>query len=187
MYYYTGIGSRSTPGNILWVMQLLGTSLAWQGFGLRSGGAVGADTCFEAGAQIGNGYYEIFYQRHYECKAAPEGKRPVLYCDYAPLIASQARNIAKRLHPRWEFLNEGVRELMTRNVFQVLGVDLKNPSQMVLCWTPNAKNVGGTSLALNLAREHNITIYNLAKQETLDGWIDWLKKQEKLNKLMNFS
>lgn len=52
---YAGIGSRQTPDDILELMHRIGSTLAINGFTLRSGGAVGADTAFEQGAvSIGN-------------------------------------------------------------------------------------------------------------------------------------
>lgn len=48
--YYTGIGSRSTPQNILRLFESLAVTLADEKNVLRSGGAEGADTAFEFGA-----------------------------------------------------------------------------------------------------------------------------------------
>ena len=49
MKWYTGVGSRETPSDILEVMESVGYALASQGWTLRSGGAVGADQAFERG------------------------------------------------------------------------------------------------------------------------------------------
>jgi len=50
--YYAGIGSRSTPDNVLGIMEKLGIVLAKKGFILRSGGADGADKAFEKGCDL---------------------------------------------------------------------------------------------------------------------------------------
>lgn len=47
MKYYTGIGSRSTPKDILNIMVKLSAKLNKEGYILRSGGADGADLAFE--------------------------------------------------------------------------------------------------------------------------------------------
>src|SRR5690606_12262312 len=50
MKYYTGIGSRETPKDILCLMVEVARKLSHLGWILRSGGAEGADTAFEIGA-----------------------------------------------------------------------------------------------------------------------------------------
>ena len=47
MKYYTGIGSRETPKDIMQLMSKLAYKLASEGYILRSGAAQGADTAFE--------------------------------------------------------------------------------------------------------------------------------------------
>jgi hypothetical protein len=49
--FYTGVGSRDTPEEVLSVMRTLAKCLARAGYTLRSGGAEGADAAFESGAQ----------------------------------------------------------------------------------------------------------------------------------------
>ena len=50
MTIYTGIGSRKTPPFMCWVMTKLAQDLCAKQALLRSGGAGGADTAFEDGA-----------------------------------------------------------------------------------------------------------------------------------------
>ena len=47
--YYTGVGSRSTPQDIMELMTQVATKLEALGYSLRSGAADGADTAFENG------------------------------------------------------------------------------------------------------------------------------------------
>lgn len=54
----------------------------------------------------------------------------------------------------------------TRNVFQVLGADLRSPSSFLVCWAPwdprSAGDVtGGTRTAVRLARSFGIPVFNL--------------------------
>lgn len=46
-------------------------------------------------------------------------------------------------------------------MYQVLGYDLKTPSDMVICWTKDGGASGGTGQALRIAKDYNIPIYNL--------------------------
>ena len=49
-FYYAGVGGRETPAHVLNLMTRIAQGLAKVGGILRSGGARGADTAFEAGA-----------------------------------------------------------------------------------------------------------------------------------------
>ena len=51
MKYYTGVGARATPKDILKLMEDIAFKLAQKGYVLRSGAADGADTAFEIGAK----------------------------------------------------------------------------------------------------------------------------------------
>jgi hypothetical protein len=79
--------------------------------------------------------------------------------------------MAAETHPKWESLGGGARSLHARNVHQVLGEDLRTPSEFVVCWTPDgceteaerSKETGGTATAIVIAYRHNIPVYNMAK------------------------
>ena len=49
-FYYAGVGGRETPAHVLNLMTRIAQGLTKVGGILRSGGARGADTAFEAGA-----------------------------------------------------------------------------------------------------------------------------------------
>ena len=49
MFYWTGVGSRETPPEIVQLMGTIARGLTKVGGILRSGGATGADSAFEAG------------------------------------------------------------------------------------------------------------------------------------------
>ena len=52
-----------------------------------------------------------------------------------------------------------------RNVHQILGFELNNPVDAVICWTPNGDVVGGTATALKLAMKAGIPIFNLGRPD----------------------
>jgi hypothetical protein len=141
MLSYAGIGSRSTPSDILSVMQRLASWLGARQFVLRSGGAVGADSAFALGA---SGFSsEIFRPEH----VSPDDAAHVL---------------AASFHPVWPTLGAYVKALHARNGLIVLGSDLASPVSFVVCWTPSGSGSGGTGQALRIARSRSIPIFDLA-------------------------
>ena len=64
---------------------------------------------------------------------------------------------------------------MARNAYCMLGPDLKSPVDFVLCWTPNAKVVGGTGQGLRIALDYNIPIFNLADSVVFNDVLKTLK------------
>lgn len=149
MTFYTGVGSRSTPKHILASMTQIAQTLAGEGYVLRSGAAVGADSAFEAGA----GGAKIIYLpwRGFRDHTSPHYD-----------ISQAALDLAARVHPQWHLLNTHARRLHARNGYQVLGLDLKTKSRFVVCWTPAGKLQGGTAQAMRIAQAYGIPVYNLA-------------------------
>ena len=58
--FYTGIGSRDTPDEVLRWFKIYADVLAELGFTLRSGAAPGADAAFEEGCDRVDGKKEIY-------------------------------------------------------------------------------------------------------------------------------
>jgi len=150
--YYTGIGSRKTPDNILKQMTQIAKSLRIQGFTLRSGGANGADSAFEQGA----GDKKDIYLPWKEFNASQSS---LVLVDMQ--LKEDAYKIAYQYHPNWMACNAAARAFMARNSFQVLGDDLISPSEFVICWTPDKKICGGTGQAIRIANDHNIPVMYL--------------------------
>ncbi|MDD4081799.1 MAG: hypothetical protein PHD05_00295 [Sphaerochaetaceae bacterium] len=152
MKYYTGIGSRKTPKQILDLMFVAAKKLSDLNFILRSGGAIGADSAFENGADPNK--CEI-----YTAKDA----------------TIETFQIAQKFHPAWERCSNFVQKLHARNVFQILGKDLKTPSNFVICWTPDGATTheqrsvktGGTGLAISIACAYKIPVFNLYRDDHL--------------------
>ena len=150
--YYTGIGSRKTPEDVLKWMTHLANYLAIMGFTLRSGGANGADKAFEQGA---NGNCDIYLP----WKEFNANQSTLILDDMA--LKEAAYKIAYQYHPNWMACNAAARAFMARNSFQVLGDDLISPSAFVICWTPNKKICGGTGQAIRIANDHDIPVMYL--------------------------
>lgn len=167
---YAGIGSRQTPKLVLDLMQRIGSELARNGFTLRSGGAVGADTAFEEGAV--SVQYSGATVSNAPALLASAGTEIFLPWDnfngrkygivpFQNEYAEEAMKIAEAYHPNWKACSKGAKLLHTRNVAQVLGHDLKSPSKFIVCWTEGGKGGGGTGQALRIAKGFNIPIFDL--------------------------
>jgi len=149
--YYAGIGSRSTPPQILSVMTEVAQYLDNLGWILRSGGAEGADKAFEAGA-----------------------RNPDIYL--AEDATEAALKMAAQYHPAWHRCSDYAKKLHARNCMIVLGRDLTNPVKFVVCWTPGGKVTGGTGQALRMAVALKIPVLNMAIQSELDKILKKIKK-----------
>jgi hypothetical protein len=154
MKKYAGIGSRKSPPEVLDNMTTIAQQLAGHGWLLRSGGADGADMAFESGCDSVSGPKEIFIPW--------KGFNNSSSLLYAPTKDSFV--LASTIHPAWEHLSYGARKLHARNAHQILGIELDDPVDLVICWTKNGKEVGGTSTAIKLAKQYKIRIINLATE-----------------------
>lgn len=149
--FYAGIGSRETPRDIQLQMYNLAETLYSQVIWLRSGHCKGADWAFERGAKD---RAEIFLPwAGYERDNLVSGR------SYA--VTPDAIEHAIKFHPRGEYLSQGAKRLHGRNSQIVLGWNLDDPVDFVVCWTPNGAGTGGTGQALRIAEAMKIPVYNL--------------------------
>lgn len=151
MLFYTGIGSRETPADVLATMKRIAEAMALKGWTLRSGAAPGADSAFEAGA---GGLKEIYVPW-----------KGFNGSDSTLLPTPEAFELAAQFHPAWNRCKRGAKALHARNGHQVLGHDLKTPSNLVICWTKDGLRGGGTGQALRIAEHHGILIHDLGLSE----------------------
>ena len=151
---YTGIGARKTPHEICTVMRSIAELLDSQNHILRSGGARGADISFEKGS------------RNKEIYLPYKGFNNNLSKLYN--VCDNAIEIAKEFHPDWSKLSKKGKLLMARNSYQVLGLELNEPSEFIICWTENGENIGGTSQALRIAEHYSIPIFNLGESSGIE-------------------
>ena len=160
MKYYTGIGSRETPTDILNLMTEIARKLGALGWTLRSGGAEGADTAFERGFGAKQVFlpWSGFADRQL-------GRGMHVLGAFHPHLQKQAYDEASAVHPAWDKCSAGAKKLHARNVFQVFGPELNLNSKFVICWTPGGKTTGGTATAIRLAEKAKIPVFNLANPE----------------------
>lgn len=152
---FAGIGAEDTPDDICKEMTRFATMMAKKGWILRSGGAPGADTAFEKGYEEYPGLKEIYLP----WKGFNKNPSPL------HTVSQQAINIAAKHHPAWNNVikKEASVKLLGRDSYQILGLDLNSPCDLVVCWTKDGKKVGGTAQAMRIAEAWNIKIMNLAE------------------------
>ena len=174
--FYTGVGSRETPENVLNLMRLIAHKMANLYYTLRTGDAKGADTAFYSSAMEAT-IFAGDWLNMTDNVILPE---PIQYA--ARDCTPAAMEIAKRFHPAWHRCTEFSRRLHGRNAFQVLGPNLNEPSIGLICWTKDGCvshktrniNTGGTGTAISIAEAYGVPIANLAIPEKFKEWYDWI-------------
>lgn len=159
--FYTGIGSRETPTEILDLMHRIARHFTAQAWWLRSGGARGADTAFEEGADLNE---KEIYLPWKDFNNNPSKL-------YTP--TADAYLIASTIHPIWESLSYSAKRVHARNVHQVLGRDIQTPSELVICWTKDGarseqeatRESGGTRTAIVVADRYGVPVLNLRNEK----------------------
>ncbi|MCK5607871.1 hypothetical protein KAR91_38685 [Candidatus Pacearchaeota archaeon] len=174
--YYTGVGSRNTPGDIQEMMRKIGNHLYDRGWTLRSGGAKGADSAFEAYVPRKG---KVIYRPHDSND----------WCE----------EIAANLHPmgstKFFNMSDFVIGLHGRNIKQVLGNDPERkpiPSKFLICWTKDAVkthmqrsfDTGGTGTAISVADQCHLRgldgVYGSIEVFNLADKVDYIR----INKLL---
>ena len=164
---YAGIGSRETPQQILDEMTAIGTELEMRGYRMRSGGAGGADTAFDHG---------VLDRANKDVILPWKGFSGIEDGVMLPKhLEAQAEQLALKYHPAPDRLYENYGErnqrakpalkLHTRNMPQVLGLDLESPAKMVIAYTPDGAASGGTGQAIRVAEDFGVPVLNLRRPE----------------------
>ena len=152
---YAGVGARATPDAVLGHMREMAERLGERGWRLRTGGADGADKAFAAAAPADRREVIVPWNGYNGWQGS--GCRVL-----TPAEIGAMRPLAEPHHAAWERCAAKVRDLHARNVAVVLGTDLKQPAQAVVCWTKDGRDQGGTGMAIRLAQHHRIPVLNLA-------------------------
>lgn len=147
------------PPHIVTSIERLGVELRNRGYILRSGRADGCDAAFEYVAGSKAHLYVPWgsFGNNRELNGCPRVIVP------KGDLLREALYMAAEIHPNWNACSEPARLLHARNCFQVLGDNLDNPSDLLICYAkPDKRSVkGGTRTAVELAKQFDIPIYNL--------------------------
>ena len=168
-FKFAGIGSRDTPQDIQGTMYGLGVALGEAGWLLRSGHADGADIAFEMGCLEANGKMEIFLPKA-GFNGAPRNHPAYI----VPALTSDLYDLAEEMHPAWEYCSSDARLFHMRNGCQVLGLNLDDPVDAVVCWTKDGKGGGGTGQAIRIAKSRNIPIFDIAIPGKLEEFMNFV-------------
>jgi len=158
----TGIGSRKTPSYILDAMEKFAREAAAKGHLFRSGHAEGADYAFEKGAGKSCMVYLPWRGFNENCPLLGKGI-------VSGQINEDALSIVIEHEPHATTCTRGVKLLKCRNVYQILGFNLLEESDLVICWTPGGNGAGGTGLAIKIASSRNIPVIDLGKYWEFGG------------------
>lgn len=178
--YITIIGSRETPLEICAKLSEISLFFCKKGYIMRSGGASGAD---ESGAKGIEKYIkekkrvaEIIIPWNNFSNLWHDGINYFTFTNLDKKIQEKALKIAEKIHPAWSACSNGARILHARNSCQILGLDLKTPSDLVVAWTFEGEEKGGTRTALVLAKEKKIPIFNLGAAAGLEDLRKYTKE-----------
>lgn len=185
--YWTGIGSRETPEDILRLMTILGKTLTDFGWVLRSGGAQGADTAFYEGCKLSENFERAKSMVYISWNGMKSGDTKLWHNPALGLYDAtryptweEANQIALKTRGSFERLGKGGIAHHTRNVFQIQGHHLDTLSKFVICWAiPVGKTgavKGGTATAVKLARQCKVEVINLYTDEGYNRAVDFLDK-----------
>jgi len=157
--FYTGVGSRNVTDKGFQDCKQIAEAMSKKLIVLRSGGATGCDTAFELGAGSNHNVYLPW--NNFNGRSDENG----VYVNSKTLYThKEAEYIASIHHPAWDKCSPAAKLLHTRNVFQVLGFELNNPSQVLVCWAEPDKRTrvkGGTATAVAIAYAHGVPVYNI--------------------------
>lgn len=164
--FYTGVGSRDITDEEWDVMVAVAKWLA-QWVKLRSGKAGGSDSAFEYGVSLSDfpDNKEIYIPwPKFEGNEIPGEKISLDRPDSVNYALTL--QYAKEIHPAWDKLSQGAKKLHQRNVHQVLGRNLENPTPSIflLACSDEDKNgdvKGGTRTAWMLAKQFGVPCFNI--------------------------
>lgn len=169
----TCVGSRETQTWVDPLMFIIGWILADKGIRTVSGGAVGPDGCFEAGARsymvakkIPN-LIEIHLPKDYS-NGRPSHSPYYHTINETGMAIATTVLIDSGIMPWIVKVQDYVKKLHCRNVFEVLTVDMTG-TDMLICFAKEDRDKGtvggGTRSAVLLARHFGIPVFNLAFME----------------------
>ncbi|UXY92373.1 hypothetical protein [Proteus phage RP7] len=187
MKVYTGIGSRKAPlhkqREARYLAYLLNTIL---GLKLRSGRAEGMDYAFQQGASTGSRtpHSALPYKECAEIflpntNFGAKFGDPEL-CQVVPkrgLLREELETLVHVHHKYGDTLDGFALDAHCRNMQQVLGYNLDDPTDFVVYWAPEDKfgmAKGGTATAVSVAMSYDIPVFNMLHSNWFDNLCDML-------------
>ncbi len=150
---YAGIGSRSAGIGPCELLRKIAYNLAQKNVECHTGGALGADKAFIDGTDMAGKEAQLWLPW--------QGYNG--YTSDTPELTDKHIEFTKKYHPKWESCSSGAKKMHARNAQILLGNELTDPVDFVVCWTPDGKLSGGTAQGLRIAIDYDIPIFNLGK------------------------
>jgi hypothetical protein len=153
---WTGIGSRQTPVEICKLMTSIASAFSKLGWTCYTGGAEGADQAFIEGCD--SSLLKVFLP----FEGFRNIKSPYVH-DFRSQRGMTAEMSVEVYHPAPRRLGSVARMLMARNAYQISGWN-HSPEELtdlVICWTPDCRDSGGTGQAIRIATDLGIPVVNL--------------------------
>lgn len=174
MNYFTVIGSRGIRTTD--IKDFVETAQRIHNTGkalFRSGHAMGCDYLAEVALALNGATFDEKHEIYLPYAGFNKGDSETTpwHIDASQLPNyEEATTMTREAVPFFAKLTDFGRQAYIRNTYQVLGQDLRTPSQAVVCWAEWRDEQhrwvkGGTSAAVNLARQHNIPVINLIDGE----------------------
>jgi hypothetical protein len=174
------IGSRKTPQTVCDALEEYAVELLTLGYHGVSGGAPGPDTALSnaiyrmsvdtgyPGAEFGTIWLP---DHHFNGFAHGDLGGACRNAMLERTIRNEAARLARDIHGGWHNLTRFMRQLHARNVYQILGPELNEPVEFVLCsaYTTRSGVVkGGTATAVKIAKMHGVPVINLLDKDGFD-------------------
>lgn len=93
-------------------------------------------------------------------------------------IPETVEKISIHYHPNWFALKPAAKKLIARDAYQILGQNLNDPVDFIICYTAGGRVDGGTGQAIRIAMDHNIPVVNAGAYPDLE------KFKEKVNEIV---
>lgn len=179
---FAGVGSRSTPQDVLHLMSNVARILTNRGALLRTGGSHGADDAFLKGVSDLT-RAELYipwssFNGHYPHKTLTPFPRVYV----PPVNDLDVDQVMDATHTWWRQQGAAALGLLRRNVYIITGPHGPNRGidvDFVLCWTENGRIRGGTGHTIRVATHLGIPVYNLGHKSTLAEVQEWSEQADK--------
>lgn len=168
--FVTFVGSRKVTRQGLSLGLQAKEILVKNGCILRSGNALGFDQIVSM--YVSKSQREIYlpYPKFGPCSS---DLTDAVILDSFWSTYPKAKEMVWKFHPLRRKLPSSILSYLIRDVYQVLGKDLQNPSSLVVCWTPDGasnsqectKTTGGTGMAIRIADAYGIPVMNLNQKK----------------------
>ncbi len=193
---FAGIGARLAHPKITKVQAKFGFVMCLKGVINKSGRAYGSDYAFEVGTKLGWKFLSSIYEWPDIPTSACQhimlpwngfnGAQHKPDAGYFCNLTEECFEMARLFHQGWDSISPGDKKLMARNVQEILGQDLRDPVRFLIAYTDGGQVVGGTGLALKIAKHYGINIHNLGEEGVFERVTLWLDQQlSELSKRFN--